>query len=63
MRVKQLDKDVSSDILKDFPSFSTTESIKGMKDKFYGKNALLVRSEGYIYNVTSAPYIYHDIAH
>ena len=63
MRVKQLDKDVSSDILKDFPNFSTTESIKGTKDKFYGKNALLVRSKGYIYNVTSAPYIYHDIAH
>ena len=32
------------------PSFSASGSIKGMKDKYYGKNALLVRSGSYIYN-------------
>lgn len=26
-----------------FPNFSASGSIKGMKDKFYGKNALLVK--------------------
>ena len=35
-----------------FPNFSASGSIKGMKDKFYGKNALLVKcgssiKEGY----------------
>jgi hypothetical protein len=46
-----------------FPNFSVTGSIKGMKDKFYGKNALLVRQGSYIYNVSSKPSIYHIYAH
>ena len=45
-----------------FPNFSITGSIKGMKDKYYGKNALLVKCGKYIYNVSSAPYIY-EAAH
>lgn len=43
-----------------FPNFSKTGSIKGMKDKFYGKDALLVRCGSYIYNVTSKPSIYES---
>ena len=34
-----------------FPSFSVTGSIKGMKEKYYGKDALLVRCGSYIYYV------------
>ena len=40
------------------PNFSATGSIAGMKEKYYGKNALLVRCGSYIYNVTSKPNIY-----
>ena len=46
-----------------FPNFSGTGSIRGMKDKFYGKDALLVRCGSYIYNVTSEPSIYYNEAH
>lgn len=46
--------------LSDFPNFSATGSIKGMKDKYYGKDALLVRCGSYIYNVTSQPDIYNN---
>jgi hypothetical protein len=41
-----------------FPNFSATGSITGMKKQYYGKNALLVKSGGYIYNVSSEPKIY-----
>jgi len=43
-----------------FPSFSGTGSVRGIKDKFYGKHALLVRCGSYIYNVTSTPSIYEQ---
>lgn len=49
--------------LSDFPSFSKTGSIKGMKDKYYGKDALLVKCGSWIYNVTEQPDIYHNIAY
>jgi hypothetical protein len=49
--------------LTDFPNFSITGSIKGMKDKYYGKDALLVKCGQYIYNVTSKPEIYYNEAH
>ena len=39
-----------------YPSFSVTGSIKGMKEKFYGKDALLIRCGSYIYNVPSEIY-------
>ena len=42
-----------------FPNFSASGSIKGMKEKYYGKNALLVRCGSYIYNVSDEPEIYH----
>lgn len=42
-----------------FPNFHVSGSIKGMKDRYYGKHALLVRCGSRIYNVTSKPEIYH----
>jgi hypothetical protein len=46
-----------------FPNFSVTGSIRGMKDLYYGKDALLVRCGSWIYNVTSKPSIYYGEAH
>jgi len=43
-----------------FPNFSATGSITGMKAKFYGPKALLVRCGSWIYNVTSCPKIYEQ---
>ncbi len=40
------------------PNFSVTGSVRGMRRKYYGKAALLVRSGSYIYNVTGKPEIY-----
>lgn len=45
-----------------FPNFSRTGSISGMRRKFYGNAALLVRCRGYIYNVSERPEIYHTEA-
>lgn len=39
-----------------FPNFSATGSIAGMKKLYYGKDALLVRSGSYIYKVP--PFVY-----
>lgn len=41
-----------------YPNFHHTGSITGMKKRFYGENALLVRCGAYIYNVTRNPEIY-----
>ena len=46
-----------------FPNFDSSGSIAGMKKLYYGKNSLLVRCGGYIYNVSSEPSIYHNEAH
>lgn len=43
-----------------FPNFHRTGSIKGMKQLYYGKDALLVRCGQYIYNVSSEPSIYNQ---
>jgi hypothetical protein len=43
-----------------FPNFSASGSIKGMKKQYYGKDALLVRSGSFIYNVSTEPTIYHN---
>lgn len=43
-----------------FPSFHRSGNIVGMKRKFYGKNALLVRCGEYIYDVTDDPRIYAE---
>jgi len=39
-----------------YPNFSRTGSIAGMKKMYYGKNALLVRCGSYIYNVPEKIY-------
>lgn len=38
--------------LDNFPSFCASGSIRGMRKLYYGKDALLVRSGRYIYNVS-----------
>lgn len=42
--------------LERYPNFSATGSIRGMKEKFYGRDALLVRSGSYIYHVPGRIY-------
>lgn len=42
--------------LHQYPNFSATGNIKGMKEKYYGKNAFLVRSGSYIYHVPANVY-------
>ncbi len=60
-RVKYLKAQAAKNVgLSRFPNFSVSGSIKGMKKKYYGKDALLVRSGSYIYNVTSSPDIYNQ---
>ena len=34
-----------------FPNFSANGNVKGMKEKYYGKDALLVQCGSYIYHV------------
>jgi hypothetical protein len=53
-------KDKDKFNLSDFPNFSKTGSISGMKKLYYGKNALLVKCGGFIYNVSSSPEIYNN---
>lgn len=46
--------------LGEFPNFSATGSITGMKKQYYGNDALLVKCGNYIYNVSSNPEIYNS---
>jgi hypothetical protein len=39
-----------------FPNFHRSGSIRGMKSRFYGKDAMLVRCGQWIYNVDSETY-------
>lgn len=48
--------------ISNFPNFHKSGSIAGMKKLYYGEDALLVRCGSYIYNVTSEPSIYWDLA-
>lgn len=61
MRVKRLTKEQGKrfDISR-FPNFHKTGNVKGMKNLYYGKDALLVCCGYYIYNVTSEPNIYEQ---
>jgi len=34
-----------------YPNFSSTGNVKGMKEKYYGKDALFIQCGNYIYNV------------
>ena len=45
--------------IKKFPNFHRSGSILGMKKLYYGMNALLVRCNDFVYNVSSNPEIYH----
>ena len=49
--------------LSSFPNFHISGSIKGMKEKYYGKDALLVKCRSYIYDVSCCPDIYFSLAH
>lgn len=52
MKVKRMSvKDGKFYNIEQFPNFSVTGSIKGMKEKYYGKDALLIRCGSYIYYV------------
>ncbi|MBE6666860.1 MAG: hypothetical protein E7607_00925 [Ruminococcaceae bacterium] len=63
-RVKYLPRKRGLEIgIQQFPNFSVTGSVIGMKEKYYGKDALLVRCGSWIYNVTSRPDIYYGEAY
>ena len=52
MRVKTLSVSEGKRLgIEDLPNFSVTGSIRGMKKKYYGEDALLIRCGGYIYYV------------
>lgn len=58
-RTRTLPKGSSfQDRLSECPSIHRTGSVTGMKEKYWGKNALCVRCGDYIYNVTQYPEIY-----
>lgn len=42
--------------IEQYSNFHKSGSIKGMKEKYYGKNAMLVRCGDYIYNVPQRIY-------
>lgn len=52
-------KDISGGI---YPSIHHSGSVKGMKDLYWGKNALVVKQGSYFYNVSADPKIY-ELAH
>lgn len=61
MKVRKMTKEEGRRVnIDQFPNFSANGSIRGMKELFYGKDALLVRCGSYIYNVSSAPEIYYQ---
>lgn len=62
MRTKKLPIEFKNKVI-NFPNFDKTGSIRGMKKLYYGKNALLVRCGNYIYNVSSEPSIYYELAY
>lgn len=47
--------------LSEYPNFSASGSVAGMKKLYYGKGALLIKKGGYIYNVSSNPMLYFNI--
>lgn len=60
MRVRTISKEQGERLnIHRFPNFHRTGSVRGMKELYYGKDALLVRCGNYIYNVSSEPDIYY----
>lgn len=56
-RVRYMDKEMKKIYnLEQYPNFSSTGSVKGMKERYYGKDALLVRSGSWIYKVPVSVY-------
>ena len=43
-----------------FPNFHKSGSIKGMKNLYYGKDALLIKLGNYIYKVTPEIYSFYS---
>lgn len=62
MKVKTLSKEYHHKVV-NFPNFDKSGNIRGMKKLYYGKDALLVRCGGYIYNVSAEPSIYYELAY
>jgi hypothetical protein len=62
MKVKTLSKEYHNKVV-NFPNFDKSGNIRGMKKLYYGKDALLVRCGGYIYNVSAEPSIYYELAY
>lgn len=71
MRVKYLKVEDGKRLnISAFPNFSASGSVKGMKEKYYGRDALLVKCGSYIYcvgklsNITPyGKHIYFGIAY
>jgi len=61
-RVKTISAELEPKNLSEFPNFHKSGSVIGMKEHYYGKDALLVKCGSYIYNVSSEPEIYNNIA-
>lgn len=56
-RVKYMTKDQAARCnLDSYPSFWPNGNVAGMKKKYYGKDALLVRSGAYVYHVPAEIY-------
>ena len=53
---------LSKAMFEDFPNFHKSGSIRGMKKLYYGKGALLVKCDDYIYNVSSDPQLYYQFS-
>lgn len=63
MKVKHLRVEFGKQVhIEKFPNFHFTGSVAGMKKLYYGKQALLVRCGDFIYNVSSEPCIYYNLA-
>ena len=60
--VKRISKEQGERIgISRFPNFHKTGSVSGMKQLYYGKEALLVRCGDFIYKGASEPEIYQTI--
>ena len=62
MKVKYLKAEDGKRLnISQFPNFSVTGSVKGMKDKYYGRNALLVRCGSWIYYVGNLDHMNNQV--
>ena len=58
MKTKTLNRrDGEAVNISQFPNFSVTGSIAGMKNMYYGKDALLVRCGSWIYHVGNMKFV------